>query len=416
MRSRSSAHRSRARCGSRRTTDEQQGPCGERPVGCSSAYFPGKGWASVTVTSFVLSPLFKVSRLDRDARPTLHAGSGDVRSHLALTGSSAPHLIEWLLSCTTPRTTEELIGCLRQRFGCGQDIACGIVEEMTESRVLVPGDEGQSDRHASRWGPYGWRDAADFHVATFGLRFVPDEVDGLSYADYFAAMMKDTESAGPQPAAAAFRGTFVAEPAAGTDEKISMQEVLDAAEPINRFIGRPVTHAEFLPPLQRAFGVQRRVAGLLGEHHLRSFPSGGARHPFELYLLSKGLDDLPAGVYHFDAVAGRLSALPEHGDVLEIDRACFGKGGILSAAAVVVLTCRWLRHSWKYRYARSYRMLMLEVGHIVQAINLSMIANGLAAYHCPSIDDRLLREILATGDDCAEGPVYALGLGHGGVR
>jgi hypothetical protein len=88
----------------------------------------------------------------------------------------------------------------------------------------------------------------------------------------------------------------------------------------------------------------------------------------------------------------------------------------LTAGAVIVVTCRWLRHSWKYRYDRSYRMLMLEVGHIVQAINLAMIGHGLNVYHCPSINDRSLRQILAIDDDCAEGPVYALGLGHGGIR
>jgi SagB-type dehydrogenase family enzyme len=133
-------------------------------------------------------------------------------------------------------------------------------------------------------------------------------------------------------------------------------------------------------------------------------------------VVSKGIDDLPVGVYYFDPISAQVVSVPDHGDAEQIDTACFGKGGILTAGAVIVVTCRWLRHSWKYRYDRSYRMLMLEVGHIVQAINLAMIGHGLNVYHCPSINDRSLRQILAIDDDCAEGPVYALGLGHGGIR
>lgn len=283
-----------------------------------------------------------------------------------------------------------------------------LVDNLIATQVLLPDGSHADERdHLAKWGAFGWRDAADFHLATFGLRFIPDEVDGVTYADYFGQMLEDAESAGGQPPATVDRdGTLVPKPAIAHDRVApTLDKVLGQAEPINRFEGRRVTYADFLPPLRSAFGVQRTVGGLLGPHHLRSYPSGGARHPFEAYVVSKGVDDLPVGAYYFDPVAGQLNELAEHGDAEQIDAACFGKGGILTAGAVVVLTCRWLRHSWKYRYARSYRMLMLEVGHIVQAINLAMISHGLNAYHCPAINDRLLREILSIDDDCAEGPV-----------
>ena len=125
---------------------------------------------------------------------------------------------------------------------------------------------------------------------------------------------------------------------------------------------------------------------------------------------------MPQGVYYFDPITNELVVRGTPGGAAQIDTACFGKGGIVSTDAVIVLTCRWLRHSWKYRYARSYRMLMLEVGHIVQAVHLAMRSHDVGVYHCPSINDLLLRQILTLDDDCAEGPVYALGLGHEGVR
>lgn len=120
--------------------------------------------------------------------------------------------------------------------------------------------------------------------------------------------------------------------------------------------------------------------------------------------------------YHFDTVDGILRQLTGSDAVTGIDTACFNKGGIVTASAVVAITSRWLRHNWKYRYSRSYRMVLLELGHAIQAIHLSARANGLGAYHCPSINDAELFSLLDLTDDCVEGPLYAIGIGKNGSR
>ncbi|MGH3716336.1 MAG: SagB/ThcOx family dehydrogenase [Micromonosporaceae bacterium] len=366
---------------------------------------------------YALSPLVKVSRLDSEGRATLRTGSGDERAHLALDGDAAQPLIEWLLGCNKAADLSTLVGSLRDCAGLDESDARDLVDNMISVGVLTDAATDNRQREQiTRWGQLGWRDAADFHLATYGLRFVPDEVDGITYADYFGAMVEDTESAGEQPPAYVPAAGQRLALGAADSAVLTLDDVLSVAEPINRFDGPPVRGQELVSPLRQGFGAQRTVGGMLGEHQLRSFPSGGARHPFELYLVSKGIDDVPVGVYRFDPVEGDLYAVPGHGDAAEIDTACFGKGGIRSASAVLVLTCRWLRHSWKYRYARSYRMLLLEAGHAVQAIYLAMIRHGVQVYHCPSIHDSVIRAILAIDDDCTEGPVYALGPGHGGVR
>lgn len=366
---------------------------------------------------YVLSPLAKITRLDSEGRPVLHAGSGTDRCHLALEGPAAQPLIEWLLGCRAPEPLDAIGKALRGATGLDDADATELIENMVGLQVLIPaGDLDGQPAHLARWGRYGWRDAADFHLATHGLRFVPDETGDVSYDDHFGAMLEDTETVGEQPPAYVPPGgerlpIREAEPAAA-----SLDEVLSRTRPINRFEGPAVSGAELLPALRAAFGTQRVIGGVLGEHHMRSYPSGGARHPFEMYLVSKGLADVPSGVYRFDTLEHTLAGVPQHGEPAAVDVACFGKGGIRTAGAVLVLTCRWLRHSWKYRYARSYRMLLLEAGHIVQAVHLTMLRYGIDVYHCPSINDSTLQEILALDDDCAEGAAYAFGLGYGGVR
>jgi SagB-type dehydrogenase family enzyme len=370
------------------------------------------------MTKYVLSPLVKFSRLDSESRTVLRAGSGDNRGHYVLDGEAAQPIIDLLLGCVTASDMSSLVDALS--VSCGLDSAESdvLVSKLIEMNVLVGSEDLAAERdHLARWGRFGWRDAADYHLATSRLRFIPDDVAGVAYADHFSRMLADTLTAGEQPPRHVARdGAHLAVDATSDAHDPSLGEVLAQAEPINRFEGRPIRGGELLPPLRKAFGVQRTVGGLLGNHQFRSYPSGGARHPFEVYLVSKGIDGVPAGVYQFDPENGDLISLQEQGDPRAIDVACFGKGGILSADAVLVLTCRWLRHSWKYRYARSYRMLLLEVGHIVQAIHLSMVRHGVQVYHCPSIDDQVLGDILVLDDDCAEGPLYAIGLGHGGTR
>lgn len=168
--------------------------------------------------------------------------------------------------------------------------------------------------------------------------------------------------------------------------------------------------------LPQSFQAQRVIGGLLGEHLLKAYPSGGARHPLEVYVIAKSVSGLSASAYHFDAVDGSLMQLGGSESVEGIDAACFGKSGIATASAALVITSRWPRRNWKYRYSRSCRMIFLELGHAIQAIHMAAVANGLGAYRCPSINDAELRWFLDLPDDCVEGPLYAVGIGKDGTR
>ena len=46
-----------------------------------------------------------------------------------------------------------------------------------------------------------------------------------------------------------------------------------------------------------------------GDLPLKTSPSGGARHPIELYVCARRVDGLPAGLYHYDGSRHRLNLL-----------------------------------------------------------------------------------------------------------
>jgi SagB-type dehydrogenase family enzyme len=346
-------------------------------------------------------------------------GSGFDRQKLEVDGVSASVLVAWVLGRTVAATEEDLRLSLQERLGVAVDDAKHILHELIEATVLVEPESTELARaRAEAWSRYGWDDAAAFHAATFGQRFDPDTLNELDYADYYRQLLADPGPVGAQPAATKPTdgyGVALSVPTTAMPP-ITVSDVLDRAAPINRFRQPQLSVSDLQGVLQRSVGVQRTVGGVLGDHLIKAHPSGGARHPCECYVIAKTVDGLPPATYHFDPVTHALRSLPDSGASGKIDQACFGKGGIVTASAVLVLTCRWLRHNWKYRYPRSYRMVLLELGHIIQTINLAAAAHGLGAYHCPSINDVEILGLLGLDDDCLEGPLYAIGIGAEGVR
>lgn len=362
-------------------------------------------------TKYIRSPIARVSRYG-DRGLFIVAGTGNKRSAQEIEGELAGRYLHWLFEERPAMDRDELASDLQQTLSFSRDNAEELVDEGLASEVFVAaeGGEKQTER-LRRWSRMGWRDAADFHLGTSELPFRPDTADGELYDRAYETMLRNTSIVGEQPAPDYSRGLDYSTVAVAPRSDLSLDEVLSGHEPINYF-GDPDAGADnVLAALADAVGVQKEVDVRLGTHYYKAFPSGGARHPLEVYLVIKNLDGLAPGVYHFHALAKGFELL-RAGDVgAEIDRACFGKGGILSAGAVAVVTARWKRHNWKYRYAKSYRMVLLEVGHLIQALSLSLAAYGVRGYFCPSINDAALRELLRIDDDVEESPMYAIGLG-----
>lgn len=372
-------------------------------------------------TRYTLSPLATVSRAGPDGKIVIHAGPGADRQRVEIDGSGGGSLalLTWILERSAPAARGELAGSLAAALELPAAEADEVVAQLTEAHVLVDAADADEMACALRhWDAHGWDDAGLFHYATFGQPFDPDTLGEASYEDYYRSLLSDPSTAGPQPPARRPCPSSGPEFGQGGAARASapFAEVLARAAPVNRFQEQGIGLAELLTALSGAFQAQQVIGGILGEHLLKPYPSGGARHPLEAYVIARSVSGLPAGAYHLDAVDGTLRQLAGTTASDGISAACFGKGGIVTASAVLVITCRWPRHNWKYRYSRSYRMVLLELGHAVQAVHLSARASGLGAYHCPSIADAELLALLGLADDCAEGPLYAIGIGKNGIR
>lgn len=123
---------------------------------------------------------------------------------------------------------------------------------------------------------------------------------------------------------------------------------------------------------------------------LRTVPSGGARHPFETYLIINNVTGLEKGLYRYLALTHSLILLKK-GDFSEtIVNASLGQAFIGTGAVVFIWTCTPYRGEWRYLDS-AHKVMLLDAGHLCQNIYLGCGAIncgtcGVAAYHQEAMD------------------------------
>jgi SagB-type dehydrogenase family enzyme len=110
-------------------------------------------------------------------------------------------------------------------------------------------------------------------------------------------------------------------------------------------------------------------------HERRTCPSGGSTFPFEIYVVSIGLEDLDPGLYHYNPREFSLRQLREGSQALnQLKRGRPDLEFVKSAPAALLVSTVYCRASW-LSGIRGYRTSLVDAGHLVQ--NLVTTAGGL---------------------------------------
>lgn len=145
----------------------------------------------------------------------------------------------------------------------------------------------------------------------------------------------------------------------------------------------------------------------------KNVPSGGGLHPTEAYLLVQRVEGMPSGLYHYHSTSHALEPLSAPAMPLR-ELACklmAGQHWFADAPVLVILASRFVRSFWKYRqHAKAHRVLLLEAGHISQALYASANELGLGAFVTAAINDKDV-EVAFGLDPAQEGVVAICGFG-----
>jgi SagB-type dehydrogenase family enzyme len=158
------------------------------------------------------------------------------------------------------------------------------------------------------------------------------------------------------------------------------------------------THRRFSPQslpldcvsklLYYTWGVTASVnSAAFGPLPAKTSPSGGSRHPVEVYLLALRVSGLAQGLYHYDCRRHRLALLRSGNFSRQAGQYCAGQKWVGEAAAVFLMTAVFPRSMWKYRIPRAYRVVLLDAGHLGQTFCLVATWLGLAPFSTAALSD-----------------------------
>ncbi len=155
------------------------------------------------------------------------------------------------------------------------------------------------------------------------------------------------------------------------------------------------------------------VRGRRGSRILKTAPSGGARHPFELYLVARRVGGVSPGLYRYRSSSHDLVTLRVFGEGAgspedrALDEAL--RGQLWDAAAYLILTAIPYRTEWRYP-GRAGKLVAMDAGHAFENTYLICEALGLGTCAIGAYDQSLLDGYLGV-DGAEELAVYAAPVG-----
>jgi len=270
--------------------------------------------------------------------------------------------------------------------------------------TLLQSSGRRSSRESAmeRWST--WNPAAGFfHMATRDVRYIdPVEGDRL-------LRRKARHQPLPSPIKT-YRGSRTHDlprvPADGEFPRVLLER-----RTWRQFSRRPLS----LPALSGLLGLTGGIhhwASLRGQGvlPLKTSPSGGARHPIELYVCARRVDGLRPGLYHYAPDRHRLELVRRQPRAVRVQRYINRQYWYEGAAALVFFTAVFERYQWKYTSARAYRATLIEAGHQCQTFCLVATWLGLAPFCSMALADSQIEQDLGL-DGISESVLYAAGVG-----
>jgi SagB-type dehydrogenase family enzyme len=301
---------------------------------------------------------------------------------------------------------------IRGVLGVSKTDAARLVDDLRAQELLVASDsETELQAVMRRWEDSGWLPAFFYHYATRDYPFLDYALDGR---DEDRELMRQYLAQGPRPTNSKPEDGYLEfltlpDVCADTEREITAQGWLDV------FRLEP-THCATMdvPALSFILQVACGVTGTKhwpgqGDFFFKRVPSGGARHPTEVYLANIRVPGIPRSWYHYQGSKHGLGRLTEAATpdemITQVDDVFpdFARRGPRDASVVFIITSVVERSMWRYRDSRSLRAILMDVGHVLNTLRTSASAAGIRHWVGHDIDDQRLASVL--GLDTLSEPV-----------
>lgn len=269
---------------------------------------------------------------------------------------------------------------------------------LLSAHILI--EQGSSEHRAEEsllaaWGPWSHLTRA-YHTSTE----FPETERFLTEEETKKLLSDRSTSTPPEPVHYAHpsRQSDVPLPAVAPEGGgHSLIDVLRKRRSVRDFAGEPVPY-DSIGYVLRTLALPTWVAER-SQTALKAVPSGGGRHPTELYMHATNIAGLGAGVYHLNTGTACLERIAGPATREDLIFSCGEQEWVADAGALLFYTSRIKRNQWKYTHSRSYRILHYDVGHFAQSVALMLVDTGLASTFTAALREDPTRRLLNVQTD-----------------
>ena len=302
----------------------------------------------------------------------------------------------------TPRTIQD---ALLEFSSYSPESVARAIRQLIDAQLLLEYDSAERKRDElvrSSWAP--WLPEGGFHFMTKDARYVN--------ADWpIEEKLKRLPATPAPPQFKKIRGGRAVRLPSHEIPRDTFFETLHARRTHREFARGKVSLENVSRLLRTTWGVQGyHESNVFGKLPYKTSPSGGARHPGEVYLMALRVDGLERRMYHYQAKNHRLVRLPAKVSQGTARAYCADQSYFSGAAALFIMTAVFARSMWKYGMARAYRVVLLETGHLCQTFCLTATRLGLAPFCTAALKDSLIENDLGL-DGITESVLYVAGVG-----
>jgi SagB-type dehydrogenase family enzyme len=143
------------------------------------------------------------------------------------------------------------------------------------------------------------------------------------------------------------------------------------------------------------------VQNVLGDGYatLRPVASGGARHPFESYLVINRVDGVDSDIYRYLPLSHELVAWSTPPDMKQrLVEAALAQQFVAEAAVCFIWTCVPYRGEWRYQ-AAAHKVMLMDAGHLCQNLYLACEALHLGTCAVGAYEQKAMDAFLGIDGD-----------------
>ncbi|MDM9379212.1 SagB/ThcOx family dehydrogenase [Chlorogloeopsis sp. ULAP01] len=157
-----------------------------------------------------------------------------------------------------------------------------------------------------------------------------------------------------------------------------------------------------------SYGLTAKMPSMGSAVYLRAAPSAGGLYPAEVYVVSRGTQLLPPGLYNYQCRTHSLMHYWESDVWQALQKACFWHPALENTQLAIIVTAVFYRSAWRYE-DRAYRRIFLDTGHLLGNIELASAVCDYRPHLIGGFVDEAINELLYI-DRQQEGAIAVVAL------